>query len=189
MNYITFDIETYSPSNSKRIDTNEFRVTVVGAYFSWIDKYIAFLEDEVKDFLDVLKEAELVVGFNHIWFDLPVLQKYSTYNLFQLTNYDIMVEFEKKAGFKAKLDDLAKSNLGAKKTDTYESYSKYHEQCKWSELIDYCMNDVKLTEDLFKIIRGGGELLYDDSLQVKEFVLNQPVGKKVTLEAQPDSIF
>jgi DEAD/DEAH box helicase domain-containing protein len=189
MNYITFDIETYSPSNSKRIDTNEFRVSVIGAYFSWLDRYIAFMEDDVKDFLESLKEAELVVGFNHIWFDLPVLQKYSTFNLLQLTNYDIMVEFEKKAGFKPKLDDLAKSNLGSQKTDTYETYSKYHEQGKWSELIDYCMNDVRLTEDLFRMAQRGDKILYQDALQIKEFVLNQPLGKKVILEAQPDSIF
>ncbi len=86
MNYITFDIETYSPSNSGRIDTNEFRVTVIGAYYSWLDKYIAFLEKDVKDFLESLKQADLVVGFNHIWFDLPVLQKYANYNLLELTN-------------------------------------------------------------------------------------------------------
>lgn len=189
MNFITFDIETYSPSDSRKIDTNELRVTVVGVYFSWLDEYVAFLEDNVKDFLDVLKQVDLVVGFNHIWFDLPVLQKYANFDLLQLTNYDIMVEFEKKAGFKPKLDDLAKSNLGTAKTDSYDKYSKYHKEGKWAELIDYCLNDVKITQDLFEIIKKGEKIKYIDVLETKEFILNPPQGKKVSFIASPDSIF
>ena len=189
MNYITFDIETYSPSNSRKIDTNEFRVSVVGAYYSWLDKYVAFMEDDVKAFLETLKDADLVVGYNHIWFDLPVLQKYATFDLKQLTNYDLMLEFEKKAGFKAKLNDLCKANLGSEKTDSYDSYSTYHLEGKWSELIDYCLNDVRLTEELFKMVQRGEKIRYEDALESKEFILTQPTGKKIILEAQPDSIF
>lgn len=189
MNYITFDIETYSPSDSKKIDTNEFRVTVIGAYYSWLDEYIAFLEHDVKDFIDSLKEAELVVGFNHLWFDLPVLQKYSSFDLLKLTTYDIMLEFEKKAGFKCKLNDLAKSNLDHQKTDVFENFSNYHKEGKWSELIDYCMHDVKITEELFKRVLNGEKIKYADALETKEFILNIPVGKRIDLVAQPESIF
>lgn len=189
MNYITFDIETYSPSDSSKIDTSEFRVTVIGAYFSWIGRYVAFLEKDVKDFLEILKEADLVVGYNHVWFDIPVLQKYADYDLKQLTTYDIMLEFEKKAGFKCKLDDLCKSNLGSAKTDTYEKFSKYHKEGRWDLLIDYCMHDVKLTEELFQMVLNKQEIKYSDALETKQFLLNSPVGQKVDFGMQSDSIF
>lgn len=189
MNYITFDIETYSPSGLKKIDTNEFRVSVIGAYLSWLGKYVAFMESDVRDFLDILKEVDLVVGYNHLWFDLPVLQKYANFDLLKLTSYDIMLEFEKKAGFKCKLDDLAKSNLGAKKTDTYEHYSKYHLEGKWFELVNYCMHDVRLTEQLFRMSRLGQAIKLTDALETKEFILDIPRGKKILLEAMPESIF
>jgi len=161
----------------------------MGAYFSWLDRYVAFMEKDVKDFLEILKEAELVVGYNHIWFDLPVLQKYADYDLKQLTNYDIMVEFEKKSGFKAKLDDLCKSNLGTKKTDTYEKYSKYHKEGRWDLLIDYCLHDVKLTEELFQMILAKKEIKYIDALETKQFLLNLPNPEKVNFAMHSDSIF
>jgi hypothetical protein len=60
MNYIIFDIETYSPSDLNYIDTDEFRVTVTGAYLSWTDTYLAFMEEETKDFLEIAKQADVL---------------------------------------------------------------------------------------------------------------------------------
>jgi DNA polymerase elongation subunit (family B) len=118
MNYITFDIETYSPESensdnssnlSYKIDTKTLRTSVIGAYISWIDKYLVFFEKEIPDFLAALHDADLVVGFNHLWFDLPVLQKYAGWDLSSLHSYDILLEVEKKVGYKIKLDDMAKT--------------------------------------------------------------------------------
>lgn len=192
MNFITFDIETYSPSGLDRIDTKEFRASVVGAYISWIDEYVAFMEDEVKDFIEVLKNADLVIGYNHLWFDLPVLQKYSDFDLLKLPSYDIMIEAEKKIGFKLKLDDLCKANLGTQKTDSYEVYKHYHAEKKWAPLIDYCMNDVKLTNELFLKIVNEGRLIYNDLLDTKEIQFDKPQpGKKVEIQTREtgESIF
>lgn len=192
MNFITFDIETYSPGNLDKIDTNEFRASVIGAYVSWIDEYLAFMEDEAKDFIDLMKEADLIVGYNHLWFDLPVLQKYSDYNLLDLPSYDIMVEAEKKIGFKLKLDDLCKANLGTQKTDSYEVYKHYYAEKKWAPLIDYCMNDVKLTNELFIRIVNEGKLIYNDLLDTKEIHFDAPKpGKLITqpATAASESIF
>jgi hypothetical protein len=180
MNWITFDIETYSPGKLTHIDTKEFRVSVTGAYFSWLDKYIAFFEEDTKDFLALLLEADVVVGFNHIWFDLAVLQKYSHIDLPQFTNnYDIMLEVEKKLGFKVKLNDLLKANMdGDLKTDSYAQYKDYYWDGKWFELVDYCMNDVRLTNELFLKILAGETLKYNDLTGVKEFVLELPTNEK-----------
>jgi DEAD/DEAH box helicase domain-containing protein len=188
MNFVVFDIETYSPGNLQKIDTKEFRVSVTGAYISWIDEYIAFMEDDTKDFLEVLKQADLVVGYNHLWFDLPVLQKYSDFNLLDLPSYDIMIEAEKKIGFKLKLDDLCKANLNSKKTDSYEVYKHYHAEKKWAPLIDYCMNDVKLTTELFLKIINEGKLIYNDLLDVKEITFDKPKpGKKIENSSKNDA--
>jgi|688.fasta_scaffold74376_4 hypothetical protein len=179
MNYITFDIETYSPSYLKHIDTSEFRTSVVGAYISWIDKYLAFFESEIEDFLKLLLEADLIVGFNHLWFDFPVLQKYCSYNLSELPSYDLLLEFEKQAGFKIKLNDLCKANLTDDiKTDSYQQFKNYHKENKWFELADYCLNDVRLTENLFRLIRSGKTLKYFDLHQQKEVLLAKPVASK-----------
>jgi DNA polymerase elongation subunit (family B) len=192
MNYITFDLETYSPSSLNRIDTNEFRVSVLGAYISWENKYIAFLEDQMSVFIDLLKECDLVVGYNHCWFDLPVLQKYANYNLKSLPTYDIMIESEKKLGFKPKLDDICKATLGKKKTDHYETFKHYYNDKNWLPLIDYCMHDVLLTEQLFRMAVEGKPLKYEDLLATKEFILEKPVAGQMetAMEVlQVESIF
>lgn len=192
MNYITFDIETYSPSELKHIDTTEFRASVVGAYISWIDKYLAFFEPEIEDFLKLMLEADLIIGFNHLWFDLPVLQKYASYNLSELPSYDILLEFEKQAGFKIKLNDLCKANLTDDiKTDSYQQYKNYHKENKWFELADYCLNDVRLTENLFRLIRSGKNLKYFDLHQQKEVLIAKPVASKnqIKIENLSQSIF
>ncbi len=192
MNYITFDLETYSPSNLNRIDTSEFRVSVLGAYISWENKYLAFLEKDLNVFIDLLKECDLVVGYNHCWFDLPVLQKYANFNLKSLPTYDLMLEVEKKIGFKVKLDDLCKATLGKQKTDKYETFKHYYADKNWFPLIDYCMHDVLLTEKLFELSKTGKPLKYEDLLTTKEIILDKPeAGQMQTAveEMMVDSIF
>jgi len=189
MNYITFDIETYNIDETiTRIDPKNMRVSVIGAYYSWLDQYVAFTEDTVQDFLESLKLCDIVVGFNHLWFDLPVLAKYSSWDFGILRSYDILLEVEKKLGFKVKLDDLAKSNLNIKKTDSYEHFRYYHRDGKWLELIDYCMNDVLITEKLFGLILQGQPLKYADMLQIREVTLDLPkTGSQTSI--QVDSLF
>jgi DEAD/DEAH box helicase domain-containing protein len=189
MNFITFDIETYSPSELEKIDVNEFRTSVIGAYISWIDEYIAFMEKDVQAFLKILKKADLVIGYNHLWFDLPVLQKYADFDLKKLPSYDLMLEIEKKIGFKVKLDDVCKATLGSKKTDSYEVYKHYYKEKNWEPLIDYCMHDVKLTNDLFLLALDKKPLKYIDLLDIKEIYLDSPTPGVAKFQEEVDAIF
>ena len=194
MNYIVFDIETYSPSNLDRIDTKEFKATVIGAFVSWMNggqgEYLAFFEKDVKIFLDLLWHCDLVIGYNHLWFDLPVLQKYSEKNLMSLPSYDIMIEVEKKIGFKLKLDDLCRANFDEDmKTDSFNVYRHYHRDGKWVNLVDYCMNDVRLTNQLFQKILNKRDINYYDLHILKQIVLDAPVPGKVEMNEGSESFF
>lgn len=191
MNYITYDIETYHPDRLNEFSVSKFRVSVIGAYISWTDQYIAFMEEDVGAFLKLVAQADLLVGFNHIWFDNAVLAKYADYNLnTSINNYDLMLEFEKQAGHKVKLDDLAAATLGKHKTDHYEQYMNYYWDKKWFELIDYCMHDVKITEELFQKVLNGEVMKYKDILGMKELIFNQPVvARKQIAENSMDSVF
>ncbi len=185
MKYITFDIETYIPnqvlssSTNGRLDTKSMNASVTGAYISWWDKYIIFWEEDTEDFIKLLREAEYVVGYNHIGFDLPVLQKYANYDLQKLNNYDLLAEFQKKAGHRVKLDNLAKTNLGASKTDNFEQFKMYHIEGKWFELADYCMHDVKLTEELHRMVLRQEPIKYSEMLGMKEVIIDKPNLTKV----------
>lgn len=189
MNWITFDIETYSPSKSDKINTSELRVSVIGAYISWIDKYVAFMEDDAKYFINLMKEADLIIGWNHEWFDLPVLQKYSDYNLKNLPSYDLMLEMEKVVGFKLKLDNVAKANLGEHKTDSYEQFKHYHWNKEWYKLIDYCMNDVRLTNQIFMKAVNEETIKYFDLHTIREVKVTKPTSGEQIKEDYMESFF
>lgn len=192
MNYITYDIETYHPERLEEFSVSKFRVSVVGAYISWTDQYVAFLESDIGAFLSLVKKADLLVGFNHIWFDNAVLAKYADFNLStDINNYDIMLEFEKKAGHKIKLDDLASGTLGTHKTDHYEQFVNYYWDKEWFKLVDYCMHDVKITENLYQKVLANESLSFSDLLGVKTVLLDQPklLQKNASLEPAMESIF
>ena len=181
MNYITFDIETYIPEGvpdriGSKLNVEAMRVAVIGVYYSWIEggSYIAFLEENVSDFLASLQVADCVIGYNHIWFDNAVLQKYADFDLKTLPNWDLMQEAEKSLGFKPKLDDLCKSNLGTQKTDSFETYRNYYRDGKMFELTDYCMHDVLLTERLHQLVQKNGHLLYSDAFKTRQIIITPP---------------
>ena len=189
MNYITFDIETHNPVNPDKFSVEEFRVSVAGAYISWEDRYVAFIEDDVKDLIELMKYADLIVGYNQLHFDLPVLQKYADFDLLQLTNYDMLVECQKSLGFRLKLDSLCKGTLGSQKTDSYQVYKHYYKDGKWAELVDYCMHDVFLTEQLFRISCRDKQLFYDDLGVKKSVTVGLPSPKKITIVKKTTDMF
>jgi hypothetical protein len=194
VNYITFDIETYSPSELDRIDTKEFRASVVGAYISWANDgngaYIAFFEDQIADFLVLLQQADLIIGYNQLWFDLPVLQKYANFDLLKLPNYDLLLKIEQKIGAKLKLNDVCRANFDDDlKTDSYSVYRHYHKQNKWLELVDYCMNDVRLTQHLFEKVLTTRTLSYYDLHILKNIDMDPVVFGKVEVMEGGTSIF
>jgi DNA polymerase elongation subunit (family B) len=190
MNWITFDIETYSPSGADKIDVKELRPSVIGAYISWTNEYVAFLEKDAKYFTELLKEADLVIGWNHLWFDLPVMQKFASYDLLTLPCYDIMMEMAAVVGNKLKLDNVAKANLGEHKTDSYEVFKHYHTNQEWGKLIDYCMNDVRLTNDIFLKAKNSQPIAYFDLHNKREAILRLPEkGAKVDTSGEMESIF
>lgn len=190
MNWITFDIETYSPSKSDKIDTKELRASVIGAYISWIDEYICFYEEDAKYFCDLLKEADLIVGWNHIWFDFGVMQKYSDYDLNKLPSYDIMIEIEKVIGTKLKLDVVAKATIGSSKTDSYAIFKEYYWNNEWNKLVDYCMNDVRLTNLIFNKCLNEESLSYLDLITLRTVKTSKPVViEKIKIESHLESFF
>jgi DNA polymerase elongation subunit (family B) len=191
MNYVTFDIETYSPSKSEKINTEEFRCSVCGAYFSWIDEYVVFFEDQIGDFINLLKKVDLVIGYNHVGFDLLVLQKYAKYNLLDLPNYDIMQAVYEQIGTRLKLNDLCRANFkGDLKTDTYDQYKNYYWDKEWFKLTDYCMNDVRLTENLFRKIQSDKKLNYYNLHILSEVNLSEPKShKKLIVEDEAETIW
>ena len=57
--------------------------------------FLLFREDKLHNLGPILQDAGLVIGFSINRFDLPVLDKYFSFNLLSLPTLDILEEIEK----------------------------------------------------------------------------------------------
>lgn len=164
MDKIVFDIET---SNTFADvggygNVKDLKVSMVCAYSYNADRYFSFDENNLHEFGPMLQKCGLIIGFAINRFDIPVLKKHYNFDLMAISRLDLLDEVELAVGYRAKLNTLAKINLGQEKThDGLEAIGLYRDG-KIDELREYCLMDVKLTKDLYELAKKQGHLLVPD---------------------------
>jgi DEAD/DEAH box helicase domain-containing protein len=148
-NIIVFDIETIGNISTPNF-VDSMQITVVGVYNYAKNEYKTYFLEELSELEDELKQAHLLVGFNNDHFDTPILNKYFNLDLFSIASFDILREFRAKTGKRLSLDAIASMTLGSSKSGTGENAMVLYQEAKLKELADYCLNDVKLTKDIFE---------------------------------------
>lgn len=139
-------------------------------YSTETEKYHIFDEDNVEELVDQLVKADLVVGYNHVQFDYPVLQAYTVYDLVtQTVNCDMMLDLEKVLGHRLKLDAVAKASLNASKTADgldalkwWQLYKKTQDPVHMLNIAEYCCYDVKVTKEVHEYGMEHGVVKYAD---------------------------
>lgn len=121
--------------------------------------FLSFREDKLYDLSPILQDAGLVIGFSINRFDLPVLDKYFSFNLLSLPTLDILEEIENSYGKRISLDILAKTNLGMGKTNHGLDAIKFYNAGDWESLEKYCLQDVLITRDLYELAKKQGYLM------------------------------
>ncbi len=112
-------------------------------------EYHGFREEEFPEMFKLFERADRIVGFNSIGFDMPALAPYYAGDLLSLPNLDIMVEIEKQVGHRIGLDAVAKETLGEQKIGHGLDAIEYYHAGDWESLEKYCLQDVKVTKDLY----------------------------------------
>lgn len=162
-NYVVVDIETKNSFfDVGAYDASKLDISVVGVYIAEDDKFICFDEHELDKIWPILERADRIIGFNLIGFDYPVMQKHYRGNLADLTTLDMLYEFKKSHSFRIKLDSLAKDTLGIGKSGDGLQAIKFYEEGKIDDLKKYCLDDVRITRDLFLHGRDKGEVYFQD---------------------------
>ncbi len=121
--------------------------------------FLLFREDKLHNLGPILQDAGLVIGFSINRFDLPVLDKYFSFNLLSLPTLDILEEIENSYGKRISLDILAKTNLGVGKTNHGLDAIKFYNAGDWESLEKYCMQDVLITRDLYELAKKQSYLM------------------------------
>lgn len=112
-------------------------------------EFLGFFEDELADLWPILEQADRIVGFNIIGFDFPVLSAYYQGDLSSFPVLDILEEVKGNTGHRVSLDAIAKETLGTQKSGSGLDALTYYEQGKLDELAQYCLDDVRITRDVY----------------------------------------
>jgi len=157
-----FDVETQRSAQEvggwHRADLMGISCAVL--YDSTQDLYFEYLDKQVNELVEHLKNCDLVVGFNVKRFDFRVLGGYSDFNFGSLPTLDILEEIHNRLGYRLSLDHLAKVTLGKEKTADGLQALQWWKQGRIRDIIDYCKKDVEITRDLFLYGQKNGYLLF-----------------------------
>lgn len=188
---IVLDLETQNSFQDVggRGKNHLLKISVCGVYFYDTDKYAIYEEHELSKLAPLLQTADQIIGFNIKGFDFEVLQPYVNFNLFEVPYLDILEEIEKVIGHRISLETVAQATLGAGKSGTGLQAISYWRSGRLEELKKYCLDDVKVTRQVYEYVQNNGKLLYTDFFKVKDIPLQfldpQPRGEVL----HQDSLF
>jgi len=142
-------------------NTKDLEVSVCGVYSYDKNQYRSFKEEEFKELGEWLKSASLIIGFNSKSFDFTALQPYFKFKLSKLPHLDILEEVHQALGHRLKLESLAQATLGEGKSGTGLDALWYYKNNDWEKLERYCLDDVRVTKDIYEYGRNHGHLWYE----------------------------
>lgn len=158
---IIFDVETKTFfDETGDFDPRKLGVSIVSLYRRKLDEDFKEVEGEImsfweKDFEEMwtlFSEADRIVGYNSVRFDVPALSPYTSLDLSKLPHFDILDIIKKTHGKRVSLNRVAKSTLGRSKIDEAKNATVYWASQKPSDLEKlkrYCEEDVLLTKDIY----------------------------------------
>lgn len=173
MRRVTFDIETkniFSETGSN--DPASLDLAVVCVHDSADDSYRSFLEGDLRDLWPILENADILVSWNGDHFDIPILDKYYPGDLARIKSVDLMKEAAKVLGRRLKLDTVAAATLGASKSGNGLDALEWWRNGEVDKVIKYCIDDVRLTKELYEYAMKNGRLKYLDNGAIKELTVD-----------------
>lgn len=162
LRYGVFDLETQRSAAEvggwHRAERMGISVGVL--YDSETDRFHTFLEDQIPDLVALLKELDLVIGFNNSRFDNRVLSAYTDEDLDGLPTLDILQKVRDRLGYRLSLDHLAEHTLGVKKSANGLLALEWYKKGEIDKIADYCRHDVEITRDLYRFGLVNQHLLF-----------------------------
>lgn len=159
---VIFDIETQKSFDEVggRDNLHLLGISVIGAYSYNQKKFLAYEEYEIPEFGKLLADTGLLIGFNTRGFDIPVLESALPLSGYDFTSLDMMDDVISGVGFRVALDNLAGATIGAKKSADGLQAIRWYKEGKIEEIKKYCLQDVKVTMDLYEYGKKFGNVMY-----------------------------
>ncbi len=167
MNIVYFDLETQKGADEVGGWGNKhlMRVSIGVTYSSSTKQFKVFEEEDMSALISDLKEADLVVGYNIVGFDYPVLSYYSAFDFSGLPTCDLMVDIKNSTGRRIKLDNVAQTTLNLGKSADGLLALKWFEEGAFAKIALYCKEDVRITRDVHLFGQQNHFVYYTDKNQ------------------------
>lgn len=172
MRRITFDIETTGETTGGMFDYAKQEVTIVGVHDSETDQYSSYLKEELPQLWPLMESADLLVGYNSDHFDIPILNKYYAGDLTRIKSVDLLKEVKNVLGRRLRLDSIAQATLGKGKIAHGNDATVWWKEGKLDKIREYCLDDVRITKELYEYARKHGSLKYQDFDGAREIKLD-----------------
>lgn len=170
-NEVVLDIETQNTfEDVGGYFTDKLKVSLVGVYFYETDTYESYLEPELPALFQKLEKNGRIIGYNSISFDMPVLNNYYPGDMLKLPQLDMLAHVEKTLGYRIKLDDIAKATVGIQKTGHGLQAVAWWKQGEIEKIREYCLQDVKVTKEVYEFGQKNGFVLFDNRLGERQAV-------------------
>ena len=173
MRKLIFDIET--KNSFQEVGSNnpaDLDISVVCVYDYESDRYDSYLEKDFKNLWPIIEKADMLIGYNSEHFDTPLLNKYYPGDLTKIKNLDILKEIKSSLGRRIKLDTIAEATLGKKKIGHGLEAITWWKNGEIDKIIKYCLEDVKITKEVYEYALKNGSLKYKDGNELKEIKLD-----------------
>jgi DEAD/DEAH box helicase domain-containing protein len=156
------DVGAYNPAL--------LEISLIGCYFYETDTCETFLEEDLPKLWPRLERSDRIIGYNLFGFDYPCMQSYYTGDLLKFPTIDIMLEIERRIGHRVKLDDVAQATLGVGKSGHGLMAVEYWRKGEIQKLKDYCLQDVKVTRDVYEHALANQQVNFFDRMGQKQIV-------------------
>jgi DEAD/DEAH box helicase domain-containing protein len=173
MKKIVFDIETSNVfQDVASNDPVALDMSVCCIYDYDTDKYSSYTKETLNEMWPIFEKADMIIGFNSDHFDIPILNKYYSGDLTKIKSLDLLKEVKNSLGRRIKLDTIAEATLGRNKTGHGLEAIVWWKNGDKQKVIDYCIEDVRITKDVYEYAIKNKSLKYLDGKEIKDIKID-----------------
>ncbi|NQV92986.1 ribonuclease H-like domain-containing protein [Candidatus Kaiserbacteria bacterium] len=170
MRKVVFDIETKDAIGEGGALALEISIVCIYDYEN--DSYHSYLEEELSQLWPILEKTDLLIGYNSDSFDIPLLNKYYHGDLTRIKSLDILTKIKESFGRRLRLNSVAEGTLGEKKSGHGLDAVKWWKSGEIDKIRKYCLDDVRITKEVYDYALKNGAVNYMDLSDKKEIKLD-----------------
>ena len=204
--FLAFDLETQRDAQSVGGwgHIPDMKMSVGVLWDSRKNDFSVYYENQIQEMIEHLTSGPRVIGFNHIFFDYPVVSGYTKRGqerealltrLSEQKNLDLLIDLKERLGHRLKLDSLVRPTLeigksadGLQALEWYKEYIETKNSEKLQLIVSYCKQDVAITRDLYLYGLEKNEVFYETKSGIKAVKVDWEEKEQVDKYEEPEQM-